>query len=347
MDVDLWYLYEKMLRSRLFEQLIAEFWQKGMISGELHQGTGEEAIVVSIIEQLQLADSVATDHRGTSAFLTRGVSALAILKELLGYEDGLCRGQGGHMHLFDKDHSIAASGIVGAAAPLACGFALSAKTLNKNAIAVAFFGEGALNQGMLLEAFNLAQAWCLPVLFVCKDNGMAITTESATVTAGSPVERAQGFQLPTYTMTGFDIENCYQTSAEAISTIRLSGKPAFIHATCSHFDGHFLGDPLLRIIEHPVKELSQMASSMIGSTLNPHGAKFGARIDSLKNITVLLNKTLKNKKQKQQHDPLAHAREKLEQHSTQLAAVEQRVADEISAIVEAIPAAPMVDRSHD
>ena len=158
MPPDLWSLYGLMLESRLFEEAIAQLWRDGLISGEMHLGTGEEAVIAGIVSQLREGDALALDHRGTAAMLMRGVDPAAILREVCGHPDGLCGGMGGHMHLFSREHLAASSGIVGAEGPAAAGFALAAQTLSPGAIAVAFFGEGAMNQGMLLESLNLDRA---------------------------------------------------------------------------------------------------------------------------------------------------------------------------------------------
>ncbi len=192
MPADLWALYPLMLRSRLFEEAIAKLWHEGLISGEMHLGTGEEAIIAGVVSQLRDGDAMALDHRGTAALLMRGLDPVPIIRELLGRPDGLCGGMGGHMHLFSKEHLAASSGIVGAAGPAAAGFGLAANHLRPGSVSVAFFGDGAMNQGMLMESMNLAAAWKLPVLFVCKDDGWAITTKSGEMTGGDLNERARG-----------------------------------------------------------------------------------------------------------------------------------------------------------
>jgi TPP-dependent pyruvate/acetoin dehydrogenase alpha subunit len=196
MPIDLWSLYALMLRSRLYEGVIAQLWHDGLISGEMHLGTGEEGIIAGVVSQLGEGDAMALDHRGTAALLMRGVDPVSILRELLGRSDGLCRGRGGHMHLYSKEHLAASSGIVGAAGPAAVGFALAAQSLRPGTVAVAFFGDGAMNQGMLMESMNLAAVWDLPVLFVCKDDGWAITTVSKKVTGGDLNARAGGLGVP-------------------------------------------------------------------------------------------------------------------------------------------------------
>ena len=149
--MDSWLVYRQMLKSRLFEEAVAVLWEHGLISGEMHLGTGEEAIVAGVVLQLKDGDAMALDHRGTSALLMRGVDPYLLLREFLGQPDGLCKGMGGHMHLFAPELLAASSGIVGASGPAAAGFALASQYLRPGAVSVAFFGEGATNQGMLLE----------------------------------------------------------------------------------------------------------------------------------------------------------------------------------------------------
>jgi acetoin:2,6-dichlorophenolindophenol oxidoreductase subunit alpha len=165
-DIDLWDLYRQMFRSRCVEELVSEWWNQGKITGEMHLGIGEEAVSAGVVSHLRQGDAMALDHRGTSPLVIRALDLVSLLRELLGREDGLCRGMGGHMHLFSRELNAASSGIVGASGPLATGFALGAQYLKTGNIAIAFFGEGAINQGMLMESFNLAVMWELPVVFV-------------------------------------------------------------------------------------------------------------------------------------------------------------------------------------
>ena len=193
---DVWQLYREMLRSRQFEEAVRQLWSRGLISGEMHLGVGEEAIAAGTVCQLQGGDALALDHRGTPPLVMRGVGLVPLLQEFLGCDDGLCHGSGGHMHLFAPEYLAVSSGIVGAAAPTAVGLALSAQHLRPGKIAIAYFGEGAMNQGMVMEAMNLAVVWRLPVIFVCKDNNWSITTHSSDVIGGNLLERARSFGMP-------------------------------------------------------------------------------------------------------------------------------------------------------
>jgi pyruvate dehydrogenase E1 component alpha subunit len=241
-------LYRQMLRMRRFEEVLAQWWHQGRISGELHLGIGEEGIVAGVLAHLVDGDALALDHRPTPALIGRGTDPAALLFEMVGAPAGLCGGRGGHMHLFDPDRLAASSGIVGASGPMACGFALSADLLRPGRIAVAMFGESAVNQGMMMEAMNLAAVWNLPVLFTVKDNGWAFTTRSNEMTAGGMRARAAGLGLDYRSVDGTDAVEVWRTAAGAIGGIRSGKGPAMLHATCHRPRGHFEHDPLIEMI---------------------------------------------------------------------------------------------------
>jgi pyruvate dehydrogenase E1 component alpha subunit len=330
---DLWSLYWNMLRSRLFELEVTRLWQEGLIPGEMHLGVGEEAIAAGVVGQLEEGDAMALDHRGTPALVMRGVDLVLLLKEFLGKSDGLGCGMGGHMHLFSKDHLAASSGIVGASGPTAAGFALAAQHLRPGKIAVAFFGEGAANQGMLMESMNLAAAWKLPVIFVCKDNQQAITTPSPAVTGGVLTERARGFGMPAKAVDGLDVEQVWHWANEAIIRARKGEGPSFVQAACTHLEGHFLGDPLLRIARRPFKEMKPMAGPLVKALFKPKGASIGKRAEGIRTITSLIKRAVKLRFSKN-NDPLGLTREKLESDKTRLNGLEKEVENEIRQVVE-------------
>ncbi|TEU03185.1 MAG: thiamine pyrophosphate-dependent dehydrogenase E1 component subunit alpha [Dehalococcoidia bacterium] len=240
MEPDLWSLYRQMLRSRRFEEFVKDLWEKGKISGEMHLGIGEEAIAAGVVDHLQEGDAMALDHRGTPPLVARGVDLVVLLREFLGSEDGLCCGMGGHMHLFSPEHLAASSGIVGSSGPVAAGFALAAQCLRPENLAVAFFGEGAMNQGMLVETLNLAVAWKLPMLFVCKDNQWAITTLSHSVTGGNLIDRAKAFGMPAMEIDGTDVEAVWNAAGQGADRARNGNGPTFLLAHCPRLEGHFL-----------------------------------------------------------------------------------------------------------
>jgi pyruvate dehydrogenase E1 component alpha subunit len=333
MALDLWSLYALMLKSRLFEEAVAKFWYDGLISGEMHLGTGEEAIIAGVVAQLREGDAMALDHRGTAALLMRGVDPLLILRELLGYEDGLCGGMGGHMHLFSKEHLTASSGIVGAGGPAAAGFALSAQYLHPGAIAVAFFGEGAMNQGMLMESMNLASAWNLPVLFVCKNDSWAITTHSKKVTGGDLNERARGLGVPAVEVDGLDVSKVCEASRSAIERTRSGQGPTFLHARCVHFEGHFIGIQLIRMVRDPLREMPGIAIPLTQSFLHPGGAALPERLAGLKVVLAAVLATLRDPRRDSANDPLRRVRKTLKSEPVRLQELEDQVEQEISNVL--------------
>jgi len=331
--LDIWSLYALMLRSRLFEEAIAKLWHDGLISGEMHLGTGEEAIMAGVVSQLREGDAMALDHRGTAALLMRGVDPALILRELLGYPDGLCGGMGGHMHLFSKEHLAASSGIVGAEGPTANGFALSAQYLHPGAIAVAFFGEGAMNQGMLMESLNLASAWNLPVLFVCKDDSWAITTQSEGVTGGDLSQRARGLGVPAVEVDGRDVSEVWEASHSAIERARSGQGPTFLHARCVHFEGHFLGFQLLRMVRDPLREMPEITVPITRSFLRPGGAAWHERVAGLKEVLAAVPSTLRDPRRDAANDPVRRARKTLLSDPVRLQELEGQIEREISQVL--------------
>jgi len=328
-------IYQKMYRSRLFEEHVVHIWNDGLITGEMHTGIGEEAINAGIVSQLVEGDSMALDHRGTSPSIIRGVDPKELLLEFMGHPKGLCSGMGGHMHIFSKSHLLASSGIVGASGPAAVGFALAAQHLRPKNIAVAFFGEGAVNQGMLMESFNLASVLKLPVLFVCKDSGMAITTQSSDVTAGNLSKRAESFNMSASEFDGSDVEIVWQAANNAITRARSGEGPSFILAKCRRPQGHFLGDPLLRIVNEPIKQLSQITGPLVKSATKSGGASLKERMGSIKEVISLLGKTAKDRFSGEK-DPVSILRLRLRDRTKEIESIEAEVNKELIAVVEEV-----------
>ncbi len=338
MSPNLWSLYALMLRTRLFEEAIAQLWHDGLISGEMHLGTGEEAINAGIVAQLCEGDAMALDHRGTAALLMRGVDPILILRELLGHPDGLCGGMGGHMHLFSKEYLAASSGIVGAEGPAALGFALSAQYLRPGTIAVSFFGEAAMNQGMLMESMNMAAAWNLPVLFVCKDDGWGITTQSENVTGGGLNDRARSFGIPTVEVDGCDVTEVWQASKLAIESTRSGHGPTFLHARCVHFEGHFLGYQMIRLVRNPLRELPIITGPLTLSFLHPGGAPLGERLEGLKIVLAAVLSTLRDPRRDPANDPLRRTHVTLRSDPERLQELEDLVEQEVGNVLSIVAA---------
>ncbi|MCR4439668.1 MAG: thiamine pyrophosphate-dependent dehydrogenase E1 component subunit alpha [bacterium] len=323
MAADLWFLYRQMLRSRRFEEEVKRLWEQGRISGEMHLGIGEEGVAAGVVTHLREGDAMALDHRGTPPLVVRGVDLVDLLREMLGDCRGLCAGRGGHMHLFSPEHLAASTGIVGAGAPLAVGFALAAQLLRPERVAVAFFGDGAMNQGMLLESLNLAVVWQLPVLFVCKHNAWAITTKSDTVTGGDLVQRVQGFGMPVATVDGTEVEAVWEAAGQAIAQARRGDGPWFLLATCSRLEGHLLGAGL-----HDPARLLHMASPTLRAITGRKGTGAGERATALATLLGIVAKAAAPRAQ-HRRDPVAKTRAKLAGDPQRLRALEEEVQKEI------------------
>ncbi|MGE5250920.1 MAG: thiamine pyrophosphate-dependent enzyme [Bacteroidota bacterium] len=332
MQPDLWSLYALMYRSRKFEEAVRRIWKEGWISGEMHLGMGEEAIAAGIVSQLREGDAMALDHRGTPPMLMRGVDPVAMLREFMGKPDGLCCGQGGHMHMFAPDKLAASSGIVGAAGPAAAGFALAAQMLRPGTVSVAFFGEGAMNAGMLMEAMNLAAVWKLPSVFVCKDNSLAITTRAGAATAGNPLMRAHAFGMKASEVDGTDVLAVHTAAAEALAYARAGSGPAFLWAHCAHLEGHFLGDSLLDSARRPLYSFRIRFLPLLGSLFQPGTTSWHEKIASVRQILELASEV--QRQAGPRGDPLVRARHTLaRRNARRLAEMEAGIQREIRAIV--------------
>lgn len=335
MTADLWALYDLMLRSRLFEEAVTGLWNDGLISGEMHLGTGEEAVVAGIVAHVRDGDAMALDHRGTPPLLMRGVDPALILRELLGRPDGLCGGMGGHMHMFSREHLAASSGIVGAAGPAAVGFAFAGTRLRPGSVTIAFFGDAALNQGMLMEAMNLASVWTLPVIFVCKDNGWGITTRSADTTGGGPVARARGLGVPPVEVDGLDVARVWEAAGAAIEHARGGGGPRFLHARCVHLEGHFLGYQLLKVAREPLREGSALAGELARAIRRP-GGRLRDRLKGVGALAGALVATIRDPRGDAANDPIRRTRSALESDAERLRVLEDAAARETGELVESV-----------
>jgi TPP-dependent pyruvate/acetoin dehydrogenase alpha subunit len=332
MAPDLWSLYGLMYKSRTFEEAVRQIWKDGKISGEMHLGMGEEAIVAGIVSQLIEGDALALEHRGTPPMLMRGVNPVALLREFMGKPDGLCGGMGGHMHLFAPEKLAASSGIVGAAGPAGAGFALAAQMLRPGTVSIAFFGEGATSAGMLMEAMNLAVVWKLPMVFVCKDNDWAISTPANTAVGGNLLARAQAFGMKAIEVDGADVLAVYSAADDALQYSRLGNGPVFLWAHCIHLEGHFLGDGLLDMLRRPIYSFRKRVWPMIKGFLRRGGASWGERIASMRQI---LKEVFASQDQtSRQRDPVARTRQDLiQKDAKRLADIEAVIQSEIQQIV--------------
>jgi TPP-dependent pyruvate/acetoin dehydrogenase alpha subunit len=333
---DSWHLYTDMYRCRLFEKEVKRLWLEGVIPGEMHMSMGEEAINVGIVDHLVDGDAMALDHRGTGPMLARGVDPVLLLKEFIGRPDGLSGGLGGHMHLFSPDNLAASSGVVGSSGPAVVGFALANQRLRPGKISVAFFGEGAMNEGAMMEAFNLASVWKLPVMFVCKDDGISIMTQTSKVTGGDLIERATGFGLRATEVDGSDVEEVWKAAFQEIWRLRNGDGPVFVYAPCVHIEGHFLGDPLLKYTHPSVGETLKMAIPLVKAHTQTKGASLRERTAGLKEMLELIRENA-SKHRSSERDPIIVLQRKLSGMDVEkLEDIEKDIQAEIESIVQQI-----------
>src|SRR6476660_5611556 len=194
------HMYRQMVAIRLFEERVNDLYTRALMPGLAHLYIGEEAIACGICEVLRRDDYITSTHRGHSHCLAKGASPDRMFAELLGKEAGYCKGKGGSMHIADPaSGNLGANAIVCGSAGIATGAAFSSKLLGQDRVAVCFFGEGALGQGILYESMNLAQLWKLPVLYVCENNLYNEYTHYSETTAGDVAARATAFGVPAET----------------------------------------------------------------------------------------------------------------------------------------------------
>jgi pyruvate dehydrogenase E1 component alpha subunit len=318
-----------MMRARAYELAVEDLWVKGLISGEMHLGTGEEAVAAGVVTHLREGDGLALTHRCSPPLVVRGVPLAAMLSEMLGRENGLCKGRGGHMHLFSKEHLAATSGIVGASLPTAAGFALAHSRLRPDAIAVAFTGSGAMNQGMALETLNLAVAWDLPLVIVCIDNGWAITTTSEAVTGGDLVRRAAGFGLRAESVDGRDVREVHKIAGKLIDRARRGKGPSFLLATCPRLDGHILGDALIRIAKKPISEGRETFGKVITSVMSRRGGGFTDRAGGVTRMMSVMAKARRGRTRESRGDPIVAVRKAMKRREAERDRIDAEVAAEI------------------
>ncbi len=211
--------------------------------GLAHLYIGEEAVAVGVCEALKKEDYITSTHRGHGHCLAKGASVDKMFCELLGKEAGYCHGKGGSMHIADQDTgNLGANAIVGGSSAIATGAAFASKRLGNGRVAVCFFGEGALGQGLLYESMNMAQLWKLPVIYVCENNLYNEYTHHSESTAGSMKARAEAFGILTVEVDGQNVREVYETAQKLVERARQGEGPAFILCNTYRYMGHHVGD---------------------------------------------------------------------------------------------------------
>ena len=238
-------MHRRMLCIRVFEEAIWEAYTRGTIRGLAHLYIGQEAVAVGTCLALRQDDYVTGTHRGHGHLIAKGGRLDRMIAELMGKVTGYNRGKGGTMHVADLSLGmLGANGIVGAGLPIATGAALSAKIRGVDTVAVCFFGEGAVNEGVFLESMNFASVWKLPVIFLCENNQYGEYTPFQRVTAGEHIGlRAAALGIPEACVDGQVVEKVYEAACTAVQRARAGEGPSFIEAQTYRYRGHNVGDP--------------------------------------------------------------------------------------------------------
>jgi pyruvate dehydrogenase E1 component alpha subunit len=235
--------YLRMLKIRGFEQAITKLITEGEVAGAAHSSIGQEAAIVGACMALNIDDYISGTYRSHGHPIGKGAKLNPLMAEILGKVTGVCKGRGGSMHLTDTSvGSIGESAIVGGGIPIATGAALTAQVLGTKQVALAFFGDGASNEGVFHESLNMAAIWKLPVIFFCENNGYAAVTP-AIQTHGQPdvAKRAVGYGIPGVIVDGQVFDDVYKATVEAVERARSGAGPTLIEAKTYRFDEHCVG----------------------------------------------------------------------------------------------------------
>jgi pyruvate dehydrogenase E1 component alpha subunit len=236
-------MQRRMLRIRAFDERASKMVKRGHIPGTVHTSIGQEAQVVGATMALGDNDYMTGNHRSHGHPIGKGSPLGPLMAELQGKAAGVCQGKGGSLHLADFNvGSLGESGIVGSSIPIAMGAALASKVLGRDTVALAFFGDGAANQGVLYESMNMSGVWDLPVIFLCENNQYALSTPAHTVTSGVIAERAAGFGIPGIRVEdGQDVLAFFEAVSEAVARARRGEGPSLIEVVTYRYNEHSEG----------------------------------------------------------------------------------------------------------
>jgi TPP-dependent pyruvate/acetoin dehydrogenase alpha subunit len=238
-------IYRKMILSRRLEERIAELIKSGQAGGFMHPGVGQEALQVAAIAALRPDDYIMYAHRGVAYWVAREIPLDRILCDLAGKEGGSNKGRGGVMHVVDSARGVLGeSGTLGGCFPIATGAGLSIKVKKQDKVVLCFFGDGTSNRGTFHESVNMCAVKKLPVIFLCENNGWAVSVPTTTSTANPDiVDRAKGYNMPGRMVDGNNVTEVYGAVAEAVAHARRGEGPSLIEAKTYRLWGHWIGDP--------------------------------------------------------------------------------------------------------
>ncbi len=236
-------MYRQMVRIRAFEDQANQLYLSAKMPGLTHMYSGQEAVAVGICEALTDDDRITSTHRGHGHCVAKGAEFKAMFCELLGKEEGYCRGKGGSMHIADQSHgNLGANAIVGGSMGIATGSALTAKMQDTGHATVCFFGDGATAQGLWYEVMNMAALWRLPVIYACENNGYSEYTRTDEIAAGSLRARAEAFGIESFEVDGQDVLAVNDLAQRLAARCRKGEGPFFVELHTYRYHGHHVGD---------------------------------------------------------------------------------------------------------
>ncbi|WRO67778.1 pyruvate dehydrogenase (acetyl-transferring) E1 component subunit alpha [Tsuneonella sp. CC-YZS046] len=259
-DDELLHFYEQMLLIRRFEEKAGQLYGLGLIGGFCHLYIGQEAVAVGLQSALMAGkDSVITGYRDHGHMLAYGIDPKVIMAELTGRHAGISKGKGGSMHMFSTEHAFyGGHGIVGAQVPLGAGLAFAHKYRGDGGVCLAYFGDGAANQGQVYETFNMASLWKLPIVFVIENNQYAMGTAVRRSSAETHFyRRGTAFRIPGLDVNGMDVLEVRQAANIAIDFVRGGNGPVLMELNTYRYRGHSMSDPAKYRSREEVQEVRE------------------------------------------------------------------------------------------
>src|SRR6202049_354397 len=248
-------MYRRVLRIRVFEESVVTLQSKGEFPGAAHTSIGQEGEIVGACMALRLDDYMVGTHRSHGHPIGKGAQLKGLMAELLGKRTGVNRGKSGSMHLADFSiGSVGETSILGSGIPIAAGAALGAKMQGTDRVSLCFFGDGASNEGAVHEGLNLAAVWKLPVIYLCENNGYAVTVPAEkAISVRNISERAKAYDIPGVTVDGQDAIAVYEVVSEAVKRARAGQGPSLVEAKTYRFRHHAEG-PLFDTLNYRSEE---------------------------------------------------------------------------------------------
>lgn len=255
-EKDLVEMYRTMISIRLFEEMADKLYALGKVHGTMHLSAGQEGVAVGTGKVMSAEDYLLNHHRGHGHFIASGADIKKMMAEFLGKETGYCKGRGGSMHIADVEaNNLGANGIVGGGIQLAAGVGLAIKMMDEERVVLVIFGDGAANQGILYESFNMAAIWDLPVVYLCENNQYGMSADVTRVSSKVPFkERATAHGIPGYYIDGNDVLAVYETMSNAVDHARSRKGPVFVEAQTYRYFGHSKSDRNLYRTREEIEE---------------------------------------------------------------------------------------------